>query len=327
MIAFLIRRIFGMIPTLFLVSIMTFIIIQLPPGDFMTSLAANVASGGSGIDEASINNMRRLYGLDQPVYIQYIKWIGGFVQGDFGYSFEWRSPVKALIGNQLALTIELSLLSLAIMWLIAIPIGIYSATHQYSWGDNLLSLLGFLGLSVPDFLLGLIYLAIGIFGFGISVMGLNSSAMARAPMSFAKVLDTASHLFWPALILSVGGMAQLIRIMRGSLLEILGQQYITTARAKGLKESVVINKYAVRVAINPLISVMGMQLPNLISGATILGIVLSLPTTGPMFMRALQSQDMYVAGTFLIFLSLMLMIGNLLADVALAWVDPRIRYE
>lgn len=327
MIAFLIRRIFGMIPTLFLVSIMTFIIIQLPPGDFMTSLAANVASGGSGIDEASINNMRRLYGLDQPVYIQYIKWIGGFVQGDFGYSFEWRSPVKALIGNQLALTIELSLLSLAIMWLIAIPIGIYSATHQYSWGDNLLSLLGFLGLSVPDFLLGLIYLAIGIFGFGVSVMGLNSSAMARAPMSFAKVLDTASHLFWPALILSVGGMAQLIRIMRGSLLEILGQQYITTARAKGLKESVVINKYAVRVAINPLISVMGMQLPNLISGATILGIVLSLPTTGPMFMRALQSQDMYVAGTFLIFLSLMLMIGNLLADVALAWVDPRIRYE
>lgn len=327
MVTYVARRLLGMVPTLLLVSILTFIIIQLPPGDFMTSLAANLASGGSGIDEATMNSLRRQYGLDQPMYVQYVRWITGFFRGDFGYSFEWRRPVSELILSQLGLTMLLSFLSLVIMWLIAVPIGIYSATHQYSLGDNLVTLLGFLGLSLPDFLLGLIYLAVGIFGFGISVMGLYSQGMEAAPWSPAKVLDLASHLLWPALILGVGGIAQLIRIMRGSLLDVLGQQYITTARAKGLKEKVVINKYAVRVAINPLISVMGMQLPQLISGATVLGIVLSLPTTGPMFVRALTSQDMYLAGSFLIFLSLMLMLGNLLADIALAWVDPRIRLE
>ncbi len=327
MITYIIRRLLGMIPTLFLVSILTFIIIQLPPGDFMSTLAANVGSSGSSMDQATVENLRHQYGLDEPAYKQYLKWIAGFPRGDFGYSLEWRSPVSNLILGRLGLTLALSLLSLALMWLIAMPIGIYSATHQYSLGDNLLSFLGFLGLSMPEFLLGLLYLAIGIFGFGTSVSGLFSQGMEKAPWSPAKALDLAWHLFWPALILGARGMAQLIRIMRGSLLEILGQQYITTARAKGLKEQVVINKYAVRVATNPLISVMGMQLPELINGATVLGIVLTLPTTGPMFVRALMSQDMYLAGTFLLFLSLMLMLGNLLADIALAWVDPRIRYE
>jgi peptide/nickel transport system permease protein len=232
-----------------------------------------------------------------------------------------------LIGDRLALTLLLSVISLAIMWMIAIPIGVYSATHQYSWGDNSLTFLSFLGLSLPDFLLGLIYLAVGIFVFGISVTGLYSQDMENAPWSIAKFLDLINHLIWPALILGIAGIAQLVRIMRTSLLEVLGQQYITTARAKGLKEKVVINKYAVRVAINPLISVMGMQLPGLVNGATVLGIVLTLPTTGPMFMRALTSQDMYLAGSFLLFLALMLMFGNLLADIALAWADPRIRLE
>ena len=327
MVTYIVRRLLGMIPTLFLVSILTFIIIQLPPGDFMTSLAANLASGGSGIDEGTMNVLRHQYGLDQPLAVQYLKWVGGFFRGDFGYSLEWRRPVRDLILGRLGLTMALSLISLAIMWVIAVPIGIYSATHQYSLGDNLLTLLGVLGLSLPDFLLGLVYLAIGIFGFGVSVMGLYSQGMEEAPWSAAKALDLANHLIWPALILGVGGIAQLMRIMRGSLLDVLGQQYITTARAKGLKERVVVNKYAVRVAINPLVSVMGMQLPQLISGATVLGIVLSLPTTGPMFTRALQSQDMYLAGSFLLFLSLMLMGGNLLADIALAWIDPRIRLE
>jgi peptide/nickel transport system permease protein len=327
MITFIVRRLLAMIPTLFLVSVLTFIIIELPPGDFMTSLAANVGTSGSSMDEMTVNNLRRQYGLDQPIYVRYVKWISGFPRGDFGYSLDWRRPVSELIVGRLGLTLLLSLISLAIMWIIAVPIGIYSATHQYSLGDNILSFLGFLGLSVPDFLLGLVYLAVGIFGFGVSVTGLYSGNMESAPWSLAKVLDLANHLFWPALILGAAGMAQLIRIMRSSLLEILGQQYITTARAKGLKEQVVINKYAVRVAINPLISVMGMQLPQLISGATILGIVLTLPTNGPFFYRALQSQDMYLAGTFLLFLSLMLMLGNLLADIALAWADPRIRLE
>jgi peptide/nickel transport system permease protein len=327
MISFILRRLLGMVPTLILVSILTFIIIQLPPGDFMTSLQALAASSGSGADQASMDTLRHLYGLDEPVTVQYFKWVGGFVRGDFGYSFEWKRPVAELIVDRLALTLLLSILSLGIMWVIAIPIGVYSATHQYSWGDNFLTFLSFLGLSLPDFMLGLIYLAIGIFGFGISVTGLYSQGMEEAPWSLAKVLDLINHLIWPALILGVAGIAQLVRIMRGSLLEVLGQQYITTARAKGLKENIVINKYAVRVAINPLISVMGMQLPGLINGATVLGIVLTLPTTGPMFMRALTSQDMYLAGSFLVFLALMLMVGNLLADIALAWADPRIRLE
>jgi peptide/nickel transport system permease protein len=327
MISFIVRRLLGMIPTLFLVSILTFIIIQLPPGDFMTSLQSLAASSGSGADQASMDTLRHLYGLDEPVSVQYFKWISGFVRGDFGYSFEWKRPVAELIVDRLALTLLLSVISLVIMWVIAIPIGIYSATHQYSWGDNLLTFLSFLGLSMPDFMLGLIYLAIGIFVFGISVTGLYSQDMESAPWSIVKFLDLINHLIWPALILGIAGIAQLVRIMRGSLLEVLGQQYITTARAKGLKENIVINKYAVRVAINPLISVMGMQLPSLVNGATVLGIVLTLPTTGPMFVRALTSQDMYLAGSFLLFLALMLMMGNLLADIALAWADPRIRLE
>lgn len=327
MLAYILRRLVGMIPTLFLVSVLTFIIIELPPGDFMTSLAANVGTSGSSMDAVTVDNLRRQYGLDRPAHIRYVAWIAGFVRGDFGYSLDWKRPVADLIAGRLGLTLLLSLLSLAIMWIVAVPIGVYSATHQYSFSDNLLTLLGFLGLSVPDFLLGLVYLAAGIFVFNFSVTGLYSQGMESAPWSLAKATDLASHLLWPALILGAGGMAQLIRIMRGSLLEILGQQFVTTARAKGLKERVVITKYAVRVAINPLISVMGMQLPQLISGATVLGIVLSLPTTGPLFVRALLSQDMYLAGSFLLFLSLMLMLGNLFADIALAWVDPRIRLE
>jgi len=327
MLAFILRRLVGMIPTLILVSILTFIIIELPPGDFLSNLAATAGASGSGLDAVTIDNLRHQYGIDRPIPERYIKWISGFVRGDFGYSLDWKTPVRDLIGVRLFVTILLSLLSLGIMWLVAIPIGVYSATHQYSAGDNFFTFLGFLGVSVPDFLLGLVYMAIGIFVFNTSVTGLYSAAMEDAPWSTAKAVDLASHIIWPALILGAGGMAQLIRIMRGSLLEILNAQYITTARAKGLREKVVINKYAVRVAINPLISVMGMQLPQLISGATVLGIVLSLPTTGPLFYRALLNEDMYLAGTFLIFLALMLMVGNLLADIALAAVDPRIRLE
>ena len=327
MVAFIVRRLLAIIPTLFFVSIATFIIIQLPPGDFLTSLQALAASSGSGADKAAMDNLRHQYGLDQPKYVRYVKWIAGFPRGDFGYSFEWKRPVRELIADRLGLTLLLSALSLVLMWLVALPVGIYSATHKYSGMDNLLTAGAFLGLSVPDFLLGLIYVAVGIFVFKASVTGLFSPKIAEAPWSTVKIVDLANHLFWPALILSLGGMTQLIRILRGSMLEVTGQQFIKTARAKGLSERVVIHRHAVRVAINPLVSVMGMQLPQLISGATILGIVLSLPTTGPMFIRALTSQDMYLAGTFLLFLALMLMLGNLLSDIALAWVDPRIRYQ
>ncbi len=251
MLAFIIRRVLAMIPTLFLVSILTFIIIQLPPGDFMSSLAALVGSSGSSMDQATVDNMRHQYGLDRPLHIQYLSWIAGFARGDFGYSLDWKSPVADLIGGRLALTVLLSLLSLTIMWAIAIPIGIYSATHQYSLGDNFLSFFSFLGLSVPEFLLALIYMAVGIFAFGVSVTGLFSSEMENAPWSPAKALDLARHLLIPALILGTAGIAQLMRIMRGSMLEVLGQQFITTARAKGLSERTVTNKYAARVLDQP----------------------------------------------------------------------------
>ncbi len=327
MTTFIIRRLLAMIPTLILVSILSFIIIRLPPGDFMDRFAANVGTSGSSLDQATIDNLRHQYGLDQPAYVQYLTWISGFPRGDFGYSLQYKAPVSSLIGDRLWITLLLTSISFVFTWIIAVPIGIYSATHQYSRGDIFFSFLGFLGLSIPDFALGLTYLAIGIFAFNASVTGLFSGDMEKAPWSVAKALDLANHLLWPALILGAAGIAQLIRIMRGNLLDVLGQQYITTARAKGLKENVVVNKYAVRVAINPLISVMGMQLPELFSSATTLGIVLTLPTIGPMLWDALYSMDMYLAGTILLFLALMLMIGNLLADIALALVDPRIRLE
>jgi peptide/nickel transport system permease protein len=327
MLTYIARRLLAMIPTLFFVSVITFLIIQLPPGDFMTTLATQAAEGGGSIDASAMESLRRQYGLDQPMYVQYLTWIAGFPRGDFGYSVEWKKPVSDLIASRLGFTLVLSALALAFMWLVAIPIGIYSATHQYSWGDIALTTVGFLGLSIPDFMLGLVYLFVGAFAFNASVGGLVSPELENAPWTLAKLLDLVNHLFWPTVILGAAGTAQLIRIMRGNLLDILGQQFVTTGRAKGLPERTVVNKYAVRVAINPLISVMGMQLPSLISGATILGIVLSLPTTGPLFLRALINQDIYLAGTFLLMLSFLLMLGNLLADVALAWADPRIRYE
>ena len=327
MLTYIVRRLIGMVPTLVVVSVLTFIIVQLPPGDFITTLSTQAAAAGSSIDDKAIEALRRQYDLDQPYYVQYLTWVAGFPRGDFGYSAEWKAPVAELIASRLAFTLLLSGLALVFMWAVAIPIGIYSATHQYSWGDVGLTFLGFLGLSIPDFMLGLVYLFVGAFVFSAPVGGLVSSELENAPMSIYKLLDIGNHVLWPTMILGAAGTAQLIRIMRANLLEILGQQYITTARAKGLDERIVVNKYAVRVAINPLISVMGMQLPNLISGATVLGIVLSLPTTGPMFLKALQNQDVYLAGSFLLMLALLLMIGNLLADISLAWVDPRIRYE
>ncbi len=327
MLTYVARRIAVMIPTLFVASMLIFGIIRLPPADFVTTLVATAAQSGSSSDQASMQALRHQYGLDQPLYAQYAHWMVGLLHGDLGYSFEWQRPVGPLIQAQLVYTIILSLMSMVFMWVVALPIGIYSATHQYSLLDHLLTFIGFVGLSVPDFMLGLIYLFITAFYFHQPVGGLFSPGMENAPWSIAKGLDLFNHMIWPTVILGVGGTAQLIRIMRGNLLDILGQQFITTARAKGLREAVVINKYAVRVAINPLISVMGMQIPSLISGATILGIVLSIPTIGPLLLRSLIDVDMYLAGSILLFAVALLMVGNLVADVCLAWVDPMIRYQ
>jgi peptide/nickel transport system permease protein len=316
-----------MIPLLFLVSIITFIIIQLPPGDFFTTLQAVIAETGGGQDTAIMEVMRERYGLDQPLYIQYFKWIAGFPRGDFGWSLEWSSPVLPIVVDRLAYTILLGILSLFFMVAVALPIGIYSATHQYSLGDNFLSTLGFLGLSLPGFLLALIWMCIGVLVLRIDVGGVQSPEFQEAPFSTAKAFDYIFHLIPPAIILGLASTAQLQRIMRGSLLDALGQQYITTARAKGLKERRVINRYAVRVAINPLISVMALEIPKIISESALVGIVMSLPTTGPLFLRALLTQDMYLAGTFLLFMTFLLMLSNLVADILLAWADPRIVYS
>jgi peptide/nickel transport system permease protein len=327
MIAYIVKRILGMIPTFIIISMITFMIIQLPPGDFVTTAQAEIAASGGGMDASAVETMRIRYGLDQPIPVQYWRWVSGFPRGDFGYSLEWSAPVWDIIARRLGWTLLLSGLALVFMWLVSIPIGIYSARYKYSLGDNMFSFLGFLGLSVPDFMLSLMWLVFATMMLGISASGLYSPQMVDAPWSFVKFLDLLNHLWPPVVIMGVAGTAELIRIMRGNLLDILNQQYVTTARSKGLVEKVVVQKYAVRMAINPLISVLGMQIPKMISSSIIVGFVLSIPTVGPIFLRALITQDMYLAGAILLLMTVMLLIGNLLADIALAWVDPRIRYE
>jgi len=327
LLAYITRRLLAMIPLLLLVSIITFTIIQLPPGDYFTSLQAAIAETGGGQDARTFEILRIRYGLDQPMYLQYLRWIQGFPEGDFGWSLEWNSPVWPLVSSRLNYTILLGILSLLITVTYAIPVGIYSATRQYSVGDNLLSFVGFLGLSLPGFLLALVWLFIGALVLRIDVGGVLSEEFRNEPLNMAKLYDYWNHLWPPALILGLASTAQLQRIMRSSLLDVMGQQYITTARAKGLKENEVIWKYGVRVAINPLISVLALEIPKIISESALVGIVMSLPTTGPLFLRALQTQDMYLAGTFLLFMTVILMVANLLADVMLAVADPRIVYK
>lgn len=326
MLAYILRRFLVIIPTLIVVSVVTFVIIQLPPGDFFTTLQAEVAETGGGQDKEVIKKLQEVYGLDKPVYVQYLKWVAGFPRLDFGYSLEWNAPVWDVIVSKLAYTIFLGVLSLLFMVVVSIPIGIYSATHQYSIGDHLLSMVGFFGLCLPGFLLALVWMFLGIIILRIDVGGTMSREMVDAPWSMARFLDYLNHL-WPAVvILGLASTAQLQRIMRSNLLDVLGQQHITTARAKGLKERKVISKYAMRMAINPLISVMALEIPKIVGASTLVGIVMMLPTLGPIFLRALRSQDMYLAGTILLFTTLILMLSNLLADIALAWVDPRIVY-
>jgi len=305
----------------------SFILISLPPGDYLTALIAQRELEGDTTSRDYIEDLREYYGLDQPSYVQYWKWVSRFVTGDFGISFEYNKPVSEIIGDRLALTMVLSISSLFLTWLIGIPIGIYSATHQYSLGDSIFTGIAFVGMATPGFLLALVILVFMLFQFDINLIGLFSPEYADASWSFGKVLDLLKHLWVPALLVSISGTGGIVRIMRGNLLDILGQQYVLTARSKGLKERTVVYKHAVRIAINPLISIAGMSLPRIIGGSVLVAIVMNLPTTGPLFIRALQMQDMYLAGTFIMFLALFLIIGNFFADIALAFADPRIRYD
>ena len=327
MLAYTIRRLLRMIPTLIVMSILSFVIIQLPPGDFFDSLQAQLAESDSKADQEAFTALREQYHLDQPLWKQYLYWVGGCIQGDFGYSFEWRRPVSELIAERLGLTFIMSFGSLLFMWFLAIPIGIYSARNRLSPGDYLLTFLAFIGLCVPGFVIALIAMYVSVFWFGGSAGGLFSPEYLYAPWSLARIWDLLQHLWVPVLVIGAAGTATMMRLMRTSMLDVLGEPYITTARAKGLAERWVIYKYAVRVAINPMISILGMQIPQLVSGSIIVAIVLGLPTTGPLFYRALETQDMYLAGTFLMLLAVLLLLGNLLADILLAWADPRIRLD
>ncbi len=327
MIGYVLRRIINMIPTLILISIIGFTVITLPPGDYLTVKIAELEQRGSQSARDQVESLTRRYSLDQPVYVQYFKWVSGFIRGDFGRSFEYEQPVSEIIKERLGLTFLVAFSILLLTWALSIPIGIFSATHQYTIWDHIVSFIGFIGLSLPNFLLALILLVLGFKLTGEAPLGLFSREMAREPWGFAKFVDLLKHLWVPMIVVATARTAELIRIMRGNLLDVLGQQYIQTARAKGLSEMVVIYKHAVRVAINPLISMLGMQLPIIISGTAITAIVLSLPTAGPIFYESLKNQDMYLSGTILLFLSLLLVVGNLISDILLAWVDPRIKYE
>ena len=324
---FVIRRVLLMIPTMILISFVAFAIIQLPPGDFLTTYAANLAQTGTQVSESTLANLRETYGLGQPIYVQYWKWITGMFRGDFGFSFEWQRPVSELIGDRLVLTLIIALMAMFLTWLIAIPIGILSAVKQYSIGDYIATFLGFLGVAVPDFLLALVLMSGAVLLFNQSVVGLFSTEYIEAPWSVARVIDMLKHIWIPLIILGLSQTAVNIRILRANLLDELYKPYVTTARAKGLDERSVLMRYPVRTALNPFVSLAGWRLPDLISSLVIVSVVLGIPTTGPLLLGALKSQDMYLAGALILFLSMLIVIGTLVSDLMLAWLDPRIRLQ
>jgi peptide/nickel transport system permease protein len=325
MLQYIARRILLMIPTLIGISLVTFLIIELAPGDFLTSYVAYLAEQGQMSDPQVIERLRQQYGLNDPIYVKYLKWLGNLLQGDLGQSLEWKRPNAELIGDRLMLTFVLALGTLLFTWVIAFAIGIFSAVRQYSIGDYIATFFGFLGLATPDFLLALVLMWIAYAYFGISVGGLFSPEYIEAPWSPGKVLDLVNHMWIPMIIIGTSGTAALIRIMRANLLDELHRPYVVTARAKGLPEMRALIKYPVRAALNPFVSTVGWYLPTLVSGSIIVAIVLNLPITGPLLLRALLSKDMYLAGSFIFLLSALTVVGTLLSDILLAWLDPRIR--
>jgi peptide/nickel transport system permease protein len=327
MLAFIIRRILLMIPTMFAISVVVFIIIQLPPGDYLTTLIAALSSQGETVNRDAIEALESRYGLDQPWYIQYFYWMKNILlHFDFGNSFEYNRPVTDLIGQRLLFTMLISIGGLLLTWAIAFPVGIYSAVRKYTIGDYILTFFAFLGLAVPEFMIALILLYVSFRYFHQSVGGLFSPEYVDAAWSFAKFVDLMAHLWIPIVIVGVASTAALIRIMRANLLDELNKPYVVTARSKGLSERKLLMRYPVRTALNPFVSTSGSILPELVSGETIIGVVLSLPTMGPLLLRALQSQDMYLAGGIILMISILTVIGTLLSDILLAWLDPRIRF-
>lgn len=327
MASFIAHRLVHMVLTLLAISVMTFIIIQLPPGDFVTAMVSELNLQGTTIDPGAMAAMRARYGLDDPVYVQYWKWISNIIlHGDFGYSLEWRRPVADLLWNRLGLTFVLAFVTLLFIWAVSFPIGVYTAVRRRTVGDYLATFVGVIGLAIPNFLFALVLMYVAFRYFGQGIGGLFSPEFEDAPWSWGKAADLASHLVIPTIVLGTGGTAALIRILRANLIDELGKPYVTTARAYGLPERRLLLKYPVRIALNPFVSTVGWILPTLVSGATITAVVLNLPMTGPLLLRALIAQDMYLAGSFIMMLSVLTVIGTLLSDLLLAWLDPRIRY-
>lgn len=327
MISYVIRRVGYAIVLTFIISFLSFVIMKLPPGDFLTQKLAQLQARGDKSAQQQIDQYRIRYGLDKPFLWQYGNWAIHFVQGDFGLSFAYDKPVKDVLGQRVTFTVILGLATLVVVWGIAIPLGVYSAVKQYSLGDQIVSVVSFIGLGMPGFLFALLFLYVMIMIFDQEVTGLFSQQYADAPWSFGKFIDLLKHLWIPAVISAVTGAGGLIRIMRGNLLETMGQPFVEAARARGLKNRVVIWKHAVRIAINPLISILGGSLTGIFVGNALVSIVLNLPTIGPVFVDALRTLDLYMAGTCLVIFALLLQIGNLLADLLLAWADPRIRLD
>jgi peptide/nickel transport system permease protein len=328
MLRYTIKRLFYMIPTLIGISMISFMIIQLPPGDYVTSMIASMSDSGQNFDPAQIEALRRTYGFGDPIWLQYWKWITGILlRGDFGYSFEWNRPVAELIWERMGSTLSISILALLFVWAVSLPIGIYSAMRRNSVGDYVFTFLGFIGLAIPNFILALTLMYVSYKYFGQSVGGLYSPEYVEAPWSWGKFVDLLSHLWIPIIVIGTAGTAALIRILRANLTDELNKPYVVTARAKGLPEYKAVLKYPVRVALNPFVSSIGWVLPDLISGVTITAIVLNLPTAGPLLLRALVSQDMYLAGSFILLMGVLTVVGMLVSDLLLALLDPRIRFR
>ncbi len=325
MVSYVVRRFLLAILTTLAISVLSFMIIHLPPGDYVTSYIASMSASGSSVSEGEAQAMRIQLGLDRPVYIQYLKWMGLIMQGNFGMAMEWSRPVLDVIGDRLTLTIVISLAAIVFTWALALPIGIYSAVKRYSFLDYTFTLVGFIGLAIPGFMLALIVMYVGFAYFGANVGGLFSPDFAEAPWTWARLWDLVKHLPIPAVVLGISGTAQMIRIMRSNLLDELRKPYVMTARARGLAESRVIMRYPVRVALNPFVSTIGYLLPYVVSGSIIVSLVLSLPTVGPLLLKALIAQDMFLAGTIVLMLGVMTVIGTFISDLLLMWVDPRIR--
>ncbi len=327
MLQFVVRRVLWAIPVLVVVSFISFVIIQLPPGDYVTAMVAEMRNNGEFLTVAQEEEIRTGLGLNDPLVVQYWRWISAIVlHGDFGHSFHWNAPVADLIWGRLGITLILSTLSLVFTWIIAIPVGVYSAQRQYSFLDYLFTVFGFLGKGIPDFLLALVLMWIGFAWLNMDVGGLMSPQYEGQPLSVAKALNVLGHIWIPIVVLATGGAAGLIRVMRANMLDELGKPYVETAYAQGLSERQVVWGYPVRVALNPFISTVGWALPALFSGDVITAVVLNLPTTGPLLLQSLKMQDMYLAGGFILILSVFTVIGTLLSDILLAWSDPRIRY-